>query len=93
MINILIFLAYTSLFLKVIKLIWEKYKNVSNGNYTKLINYLSKMKELNQIIFQKELFASIKGHFWQKGTWTIQKDRWRLNSADRKVFLINFIYI
>ena len=51
------------------------------------------MKELNQIIFQKELFASIKGHYWQKGTWTIQKDRWRLNSADRKVFLINFIYI
>ena len=37
-------------------------ENISNENYAKLINYLSKMKELDQIVFQKELFASIKGH-------------------------------
>ena len=45
-------------------LVWEKYdKNILNKNYTKLTNYLSKMKELDQIALQKGLFASIKGHF------------------------------
>ena len=37
-------------------------KNISNKNYAKLINYLSKVKELDQIVPQKGPFASIKGH-------------------------------
>ena len=37
---------------------------ISNENYEKLRNYLSKLKELNQIVLQKELFASIKGHLY-----------------------------
>ena len=41
---------------------WEKCDNISNENYAKLINYLSKMKELDQIVLQKGLFASIKEH-------------------------------
>ena len=35
---------------------------MSNKNYAKLIHYSSKMKELDQIVLQKGLFASIKGH-------------------------------
>ena len=47
----------------VTKLIWRKcYKNTSNKNYVKLINCLSKMKELDQIVLQKVLFISIKRH-------------------------------
>ena len=62
-INVPIFLAYTSLFLIVIKLISEKYeKNISNKKYAKLRNYLSKIKELYKIVLQKGLFASIKEH-------------------------------
>ena len=54
------FKAYTSLCL--IKLVLEKCdKNISNKNYAKLISYLSKVKELNQIVLQG-LSASIKGH-------------------------------
>ena len=35
------------------------------------------------------LFTYIKGHnfVWQKGTWTIQKGRWRSNSPNRKLLL------
>ena len=57
------FYIICSLCLKVVELIWRKcYKNVSNENYAKLVNYLSKMKELDQIVLQKVLFTSIKGH-------------------------------
>ena len=35
---------------------------MSNENYAKLRNYLSKKKELDQIVLQKGLFASITGH-------------------------------
>ena len=45
------------------KLICEKCdKNNSNENYAKLINHLSKMKELYQILLRKRLFGSMKGH-------------------------------
>ena len=37
-------------------------KNISNKNYAKSRNYLSKMKKLDQTVIQKGLFASIKGH-------------------------------
>ena len=40
---------------------WEKYKNISNESYAKLMNWLSKMKELDQFFIQKGLFVSIKG--------------------------------
>ena len=33
-----------------------------NENYEKLRNYLSKIKELNQIVLQKGLFTSVKEH-------------------------------
>ena len=36
--------------------------NISDKNYAKLKHYFSKMKELNQIIFQIGIFTSIKGH-------------------------------
>ena len=56
--------------------------------------YLSKMKELDQIVLQKGLLASIKGHFClTKRHLTIQKGRWRFNSPNQKLFLISFIYI
>ena len=49
-------------------------KNISNENYEKLRNYLSKKKKLNQIV-RKGLSASKEGHFClTKGTCTIQKD-------------------
>ena len=35
--------------------------HISNENYKKS-NYLSKIKELNQIVLKKELLASAKGH-------------------------------
>ena len=38
-------------------------KNISNGNYAKLRNYLSKMEKFDQIITQKGFLVSIKGHF------------------------------
>ena len=52
------------------------------------------MKELNQIVLQKGLSTSIKGHLClTKGHLNNQKDRWRLNLLNRKLFLISFIYI
>ena len=56
---------------------------------------LSEMKELNQNILGKGLFKGLeKGTFnWWKGTWTIQKDWWRLNPPNRNMFLIHFIQI
>ena len=42
---------------------WEKHdENISNQNYVKLMNFVSKMEELDQIVLQTGLFASIKGH-------------------------------
>ena len=37
-------------------------KNISKKKKHAKLNYLSKMKELDQIFLQEELFASIKGH-------------------------------
>ena len=63
MIDVLIFLAYTSLCLISRKTDMETYdKNISNENYAKLMNYFSKMKELDQIVLSKEHSASIKEH-------------------------------
>ena len=46
------------------KLICKKCdNNVSNKSYAKSKSYLSKIKKLDQIVLQKGLFASIKGHF------------------------------
>ena len=33
--------------------IWEKYKNILNESYAKLINHLFKMKELDQMVSKK----------------------------------------
>ena len=54
------------------------------------------MKELDQIFLQEGVFASIKGYLClTKGhNWTIQKDRWRLNSTKSEVIFDKFyIYI
>ena len=54
--------------------------NISNKNYAK-ITYLSKMKELNQIVIQERLFPSIKRHLYlTKGHLNNPEGRWRLNS-------------
>ena len=37
-------------------------------------------EELNQVVHGKGLYASIKGHLCQKGTWIIQSVKWRSNS-------------
>ena len=36
-------------------------KNISSEKQAKLRNYISKTKEMHQIVLQKGLFASIKG--------------------------------
>ena len=46
---------------------------------------------MDQIALQKGLLASIKGHFsLTKGTWTIQKERWRLTGYPPKSEVIAF---
>ena len=54
-------------------LIWEKSdKNFSNENYAKLINYLSKMKELDQIVLLKGLFNKTAPLFEK---WALEQGR------------------
>ena len=66
----------------------EKYKDISNKNYAKLMGYLFKMKELEQIVLQKGFFTSIKGHLClSNGTWIIQKDRRMLNPPKLQVIV------
>ena len=55
------FYSITSLCLIVIKVVFEKCeKNISSEKQAKLRNYISKTKEMDQIVLQKGLFASIK---------------------------------
>ena len=62
--NILIFTAFMPLCIIGLRTdTHEKCdRNIPNKNYAKLRNYLSKMNELDQIVLQKGLFTSIKGH-------------------------------
>ena len=55
MINVLIFIALPHYVSQVIKLVCEKCdKNISKENCVKLRNYLSRMKELDQIVGHNE---------------------------------------
>ena len=60
-------------------------------------NYLFKMKELDQIVLQEGLLASIKGHLClTKGHLDNPEGQVKVESPtphNRKLFLINFIYI
>ena len=47
------------------------------------------MKELNQIILEKGLFAST--FVSQQGNWAIQKGRWRMNPPNRIFFFFFFL--
>ena len=38
-------------------------KNISEGKYEKLRNYLFRMKEFNEIVLEKGLFTLVKGQF------------------------------
>ena len=76
------FAAYTPLRLMFYKTdmrnLWQTH---FKRKYEKLMNYLFKMKEMNEIVLGKGLFSSKKGNFvWQKGTWIVKKGRWRLNT-------------
>ena len=55
MTNILFLIANTSLCLLGVKLLCEKGDNISNKIYAKLRKYLSKKKELDQIVLQTVL--------------------------------------
>ena len=87
-VNNLIYIAHISFYLRVLKLVCEKCdKNISNENYTKL-NYSSKMKEFDEIVFQQGLFGSIKSHL------CLTKEH--LDNPEGQmevVFLSSFIYI
>ena len=78
------------------KLVCEKCeKNISNRNYSKLRNYLFKMKELDQIILQGGLFTSNKGHFCLAKGYFDNPER-QIEVAfppNWKLFLITFIHI
>ena len=52
-------------------------------------SWLSEMKELNQIILEKGLFAST--FVSQQGNWAIQKGRWRMNPPNR-IFFVFFCF-
>ena len=71
------------------KLIWRKcYKNITNENYAKLISYLSKMKELDHIVLQKEQLCLTKGHLDNPERQVVFE-----SPPNRKLFLIHSIYI
>ena len=53
-------------------------------------SWLSEMKELNQIILEKGLFAST--FVSQQGNWAIQKGRWRMNPPNRIFFFFFFFF-
>ena len=68
MINIIFFKVYTSLCLIGHKTAMRKCdKNIANKNYANIRNYLSKKKELDQIVLQTGLFTSVTGHLNPEG--------------------------
>ena len=54
-------------------------------------SWLSEMKELNQIILEKQLFAST--FVSQKGNWAIQKGQWRMNPPNRIFFFFWYVWL
>ena len=69
--------------------------NILNKSSAKIMNYLSEMKELDQIILQKGLFASIKKVplFDKTALGQSRSTGGGWISTSRKLFMISFIYI